>query len=332
MELLSHTGAYLLTSLRPASRRIRVCFTRSCLAVCLLGSGCVLAQTLPATLPTASAAGIAPDDAARSTGIAPGPARHRARVTLQGNQLEVRADNSSLNQILLEISQLSGMKITGGVQDQRVYGTYGPGPASDVLSALLEDTGANVLLKMTPSDGLAELILSPRSGGPTPPSPAVYRPDPADAQAALIGQTASAASATAVASPNSSAQVPQQVPAQSAQPAPSGVPPLPFSQPPAQPAATDPFVTPQTPPPSGIVSAPTIAPATEPGTTPGPTTQNTGESDQPSPTTGSTGQSTGSGTTNPQSPNGVKTPQQIYQELQKLLQQQSQPAQSGSPQ
>src|SRR5215469_3603549 len=59
--------------------------------------------------------------------------RHRARVIYENGLLQVRADNSSLNQILREISQETGMKIIGGVADQRIFGNYGPAPAVTVL-------------------------------------------------------------------------------------------------------------------------------------------------------------------------------------------------------
>ena len=56
------------------------------------------------------------------------PHAYRARVEFSGNQLSITAENSSLNEILSEISRLTGMKITGGVADERVYGSYGQTP------------------------------------------------------------------------------------------------------------------------------------------------------------------------------------------------------------
>jgi hypothetical protein len=188
------------------------------------------------------------------------------------------------------------MQITGGVLDQRVFGAYGPGPADQVLSQLLEDTGTNMILRQNPAGGLGELILSPRTGGPSPPNPSTFRDDTDLAQTAMPGATASAQPST------------------TPQPA-SGplVPPLPFSKPAMPPAATVPMQTPVTPDPQGIAEPPVVSPATEPGTTPGPTTQTTGLSD------------TTSGRTTPSTPDTPKTPQQIYEELQKLRQQQPQP-------
>jgi hypothetical protein len=92
-------------------------------------------------------------------------------VVYSRGQLEVSADDSSLNQILRDIARETGMKITGGVTDERVFGKYGPAGASEVLSNLLDGTGSNMLLKETADKVPAELILSPRTGGPTPPNP-----------------------------------------------------------------------------------------------------------------------------------------------------------------
>jgi hypothetical protein len=99
------------------------------------------------------------------------PPSHPAEVTLNDGQLQVTADNSSLNQILREISRLTGMKITGGVTDERVFGKYGPAAPADILGDLLAGTGSNMMLRETAANFPEELILTPQTGGPTPPNP-----------------------------------------------------------------------------------------------------------------------------------------------------------------
>jgi hypothetical protein len=244
-------------------------------------SGFSQMSALPATPATGQGTAVAAGTGPRSG--------RRAEVVFSDGKLEVTANDSSLNQILREVSRATGMKITGGVVDERVYGKYGPAPASAVLANLLEGTGSNMLLRENAADADApmELVLTPRMGGPSPPNPNApgYDDDPSP--------------------PPFAAPLPDSAP-----PVANGPAQLPFSRPVPTPALTSTEATPQTPPPGGIVSAPTVAPATEPGTTPGPTTQSTGTSD------------TTSGTA---SPNGVPTPQQIYQQLQQL--QQQQPAQ-----
>jgi len=104
-------------------------------------------------------------------GSAAANASHDAVVVCVGGKVEVVADGSSLNQILQEIGRVSSIKITGTVADEPVYGRYGPGPASEVLSTLLDGTGSNMLLREATAAGPGELILTARSGGVTPPDP-----------------------------------------------------------------------------------------------------------------------------------------------------------------
>jgi len=121
---------------------------------------------LPATPPTASVAPRVFPSAMNTQGTA-----SRARVVYSGGQLQVTAMNSSLNQILRAIERQTGMKIAGGVADERVYGKYGPASTAEVLAELLEGTGSNMLLRETGKDSPLELILTPRNGGLTPLSP-----------------------------------------------------------------------------------------------------------------------------------------------------------------
>ena len=94
-----------------------------------------------------------------------------AQVTYTDGTLSISASNSSLNQILREISRETGIKISGGVADERVFGQYGPDAPSQILSALLDGTGSNMLLVNGNGNTPAELILTPRQGQPTPPGP-----------------------------------------------------------------------------------------------------------------------------------------------------------------
>lgn len=94
-----------------------------------------------------------------------------ATVTLAGGKLAVKADNSSLVQILDHLSKSGGMSISGLDQDQRVFGVYGPGSPSRILSELLEGAGYNVLMLGVTRDGTPrKLVLSERGNvQPSPP-------------------------------------------------------------------------------------------------------------------------------------------------------------------
>ncbi|MEO6983378.1 MAG: hypothetical protein ABI072_09725 [Edaphobacter sp.] len=193
---------------------------------------------LPATPPTAA------PEIPRTPAQLPA---HPASIRYSGGLLTVSASNSSLNQILRDISRQTGMKISGGLIDERVFGEYGPAPASHILSTLLDGTSSNMLLVQSGGAAPAELILTPRQGGPTPPNP----------NAAALNDTVS----------------------------------------PGNPAPMQPFPgKPSYGSPAGTPGA--SAPLGEGGFAPDPN--------------------------QPQSPNGVKTPQQIYDQLQKLRQQQQQ--------
>ena len=95
----------------------------------------------------------------------------RAQITYVNGTLSVSADNASLNQILREIATDTGLKITGGVTEERVFGQYGPDDPAQVLAALLDGTSSNMIVVHRDADTPAELILTPREGGPTPPNP-----------------------------------------------------------------------------------------------------------------------------------------------------------------
>ena len=87
-----------------------------------------------------------------------------ARVSSDTRGLKIEASNSSLNRILQQVAADTGAKLEGLAQDQRVFGTYGPGPRSDVLLKLLDGSGYNVLI-IDGRDTAAplEIVLSARS-------------------------------------------------------------------------------------------------------------------------------------------------------------------------
>jgi len=69
-----------------------------------------------------------------------------ATVTWDSQGLHVQAENSSLEQILNDFSAATGSTVEGFDDDRRIFGTYGPGLARDVLSQLLQGTGYNVVM------------------------------------------------------------------------------------------------------------------------------------------------------------------------------------------
>ncbi|MGB6723059.1 MAG: hypothetical protein WBE72_19840, partial [Terracidiphilus sp.] len=92
-----------------------------------------------------------------------------ATVVWDSHGLRVDAVNSSLEQILKDVSAATGAKVEGLGADQRVFGVYGPGPARDVLSQILEGSGYNVLMIGDRGEGTPrQIVLSARPTGPAP--------------------------------------------------------------------------------------------------------------------------------------------------------------------
>jgi hypothetical protein len=110
-----------------------------------------------------------------------------ATVVWDSRGLMIQADNSSLDQILEDVSTDTGATVEGLNGDQRVFGTYGPGPARQVLSDLLDGTGYNVLMFGEQGAGTPrEIVLSAPPTGPAPvnnnrslASEEEYEPEPA---------------------------------------------------------------------------------------------------------------------------------------------------------
>ncbi len=106
----------------------------------------------------------------------------RAEVSFHGDLLTVVANNSSLNQVLREVARQTGMKIVGGVGEERVFGTYGPASPGTILATLLDGTGSNLLIVQNASNLPTELILTRRTGGVTPPDPNARSAEEPDAE------------------------------------------------------------------------------------------------------------------------------------------------------
>lgn len=116
-----------------------------------------VAQTPP--VPKTPAAPPLPDWPANSHPVP-------AKVVWDSHGLRVEASNSSLDQILHEVAADTGAKVEGLSQDQRIFGTFGPGPARDVLTQLLDGSGYNLLLIGDMGQGTPrQIVLSTRNKG-----------------------------------------------------------------------------------------------------------------------------------------------------------------------
>ena len=170
-------------------------------AACVLACGAVNAQVAPAPSNVTTPGGAAKSPAHRPSrkpvqmsaveqAPPPPPMPHwpvndspnPPSVIWDASGLRINASNSSLQQILNEVSTDTGTKVIGNVPDQRVFGSYGPGQASDVLLQLLQGSGFNVLLAGDLGHGApSQIVLTPRHGGAPNPANGV-NPQPQQAQ------------------------------------------------------------------------------------------------------------------------------------------------------
>ena len=82
-----------------------------------------------------------------------------AAVGWNGKDLSINATNSSLSQILKDVSSATGVKVEGMGSDQRIFGRYGPADARDVLAQLLDGSGYNVLIIGDKGEGTPRQIV-----------------------------------------------------------------------------------------------------------------------------------------------------------------------------
>src|SRR5580700_5994180 len=96
------------------------------------------------------------------------------QVSFQGGELTISAQNSTLGDILKAVRAQTGATIDlPGTASERVIGHFGPGPARDVLTALLNGSHFNYVLLGSPTDpgALDRVILMAKSGGATESNP-----------------------------------------------------------------------------------------------------------------------------------------------------------------
>jgi hypothetical protein len=94
-----------------------------------------------------------------------------ASVVWDSQGLRIEAQNSSLKQIMNDVSTATGTTVEGLDSDQRVFGVYGPGRARDVLSQLLQGSSYNVMMMGDLGEGTPrQILLSVREKGEAHPA------------------------------------------------------------------------------------------------------------------------------------------------------------------
>ena len=94
-----------------------------------------------------------------------------ASIVWDSQGLRINAANSSLQQILKDVSTATGAKVEGFTIDQRIFGVYGPGQTRDVLSEVLQGSGYNVMMIGDQGQGTPrQILLSIRHSGDSAPA------------------------------------------------------------------------------------------------------------------------------------------------------------------
>jgi hypothetical protein len=104
----------------------------------------------------------------------------RVGVEFQSGGLSIWADHASLSEVLFAVHNRTGadIPIPAGAEQEQVVGSFGPGPAREVLAALLNGSAFNFVLVGNADDPaqLRSVVLTPRGAGVS--QPATYTPPP----------------------------------------------------------------------------------------------------------------------------------------------------------
>jgi AMIN domain len=96
-----------------------------------------------------------------------GPSRQVLDVSFRGGMLSIKSNKATLSEVLFAVQQRTGAEvaIAPGAELERVAADLGPGPAPEVLSALLNGSKFNfmILSAVDNPQTLERVILSPRN-------------------------------------------------------------------------------------------------------------------------------------------------------------------------
>lgn len=94
-----------------------------------------------------------------------------AQVEYRNGELTITARNSTMGDILRSVRTQTGANMDyPSNATERVMGQFGPGPARDVLSALLSGSNFNFAIVGSPADpNIVEKVIITRNTGPAPP-------------------------------------------------------------------------------------------------------------------------------------------------------------------
>lgn len=118
--------------------------------------------------------GVTPQTALRPRASAPAQTPG-LQVDFQDGLLSIVANRATLAEVLYQVHRLTGadIPIPSGAEQERVVVNAGPGPAKDVIAAVLTGTPFNFVVVGSEKDarGVQSVILTPKDGSIPEPSP-----------------------------------------------------------------------------------------------------------------------------------------------------------------
>ncbi|MGH8337817.1 MAG: hypothetical protein ACRETL_13585, partial [Gammaproteobacteria bacterium] len=131
-----------------AGTQVQFRFLLTAMLACLLASPCLASQPKAKVRRAPAPAKPAPAEATPAAPLRPEqmPATP-PQVAFQRGLLTITAENSTLGDILRAVRNLTGATVDVPANaTERVAGSFGPGPARDVLSSLLNGSHFNYVL------------------------------------------------------------------------------------------------------------------------------------------------------------------------------------------
>jgi hypothetical protein len=133
------------------------------------------ARGTPQSVLTATASEPAQQEQVPQQAPSPGsPEQVQAKplqVTYEAGQLTIIAENSKLSDILASLRACTGadVDLPASASGERMWARIGPGPARKVLATLLSQTKLDYIIQAsdTDPDGIQNVLLTPRTDGPS---------------------------------------------------------------------------------------------------------------------------------------------------------------------
>jgi hypothetical protein len=112
--------------------------------------------------------------------LLPAKPASKVEVNFQDGKLTIWADKATLAEVLYAVHRRTGadIPVPAGAEQEQVAASFGPGPAREVLAALLNGSRFNFIIVGSDGDAtqLKSVLLTPRGGGIS--QPANYSPPP----------------------------------------------------------------------------------------------------------------------------------------------------------